>query len=167
MNGVAPVRAKWIRWLALAIIAILSYYFVPGEDETGQSPRANPRIQVERSVPSAHSGTSTPSPIEEAYAKGQSGFMAEVTGVVERLLPDDDEGARHQRFILELPSGHTLLVAHNIDLASRVPAQVGDSIALYGQYEHNDRGGVLHWTHRSTRQNHESGWILHRGTRYD
>ena len=35
-------------------------------------------------------------------------------------LPDDNKGTRHQRFILKLSSGQTLLVAHNIDLADKI-----------------------------------------------
>jgi Protein of unknown function (DUF3465). len=50
-------------------------------------------------------------------------------------LPDDEQGSRHQRFILRLASGRTLLVAHNIDLAPRIDGlQVGDQVAFSGEY---------------------------------
>ena len=41
-------------------------------------------------------------------------------GVVINILSDDNEGDRHQRFILRLPSGNTILIAHNIDRAPRI-----------------------------------------------
>ena len=48
--------------------------------------------------------------------------MVEATGVVEKVLPDDTEGSPHQKFIVRLPTGHTVLIAHNIELAPRVVA---------------------------------------------
>ena len=96
-----------------------------------------------------------------------SGVMIDATGTVSKVLSDDNEGSRHQRFILELPSGHTVLVAHNIDLAERVPLASGDRVSIHGQYEWNDRGGVLHWTHHDPAGRHEGGWIEHSGQRYE
>ena len=88
-------------------------------------------------------------------------------GTVIRVLSDDNDGGRHQRFILQLASGQTLLVAHNIDIAPRVPAlAVGDTIAFHGVYEWNDEGGVIHWTHRDPDGLHEAGWLQHVGATY-
>lgn len=105
--------------------------------------------------------------VEEAAARRQSEVMLSAEGVVQRTLADDNEGSRHQRFILALPSGHTVLVAHNIDLAARVPLDSGDRVRIRGQYEWNERGGVLHWTHHDPDNRHEGGWIEHRGQRYE
>jgi hypothetical protein len=105
--------------------------------------------------------------VEQATADGISGVMIEVRGEAIRLLPDDNEGSRHQRFIMETPSGQTILVSHNIDLAKRVPLSTSDRITLYGQYEWNDRGGVVHWTHHDPAGRHQGGWIEHRGQRYE
>jgi hypothetical protein len=55
-------------------------------------------------------------------------------GRVSRLLSDDLEGIRHQRFILQLSTGQTRLIAHNIDLAPRIQdLQAGDRIVLKGE----------------------------------
>jgi hypothetical protein len=81
-------------------------------------------------------------------------------------LRDDLEGQRHQRFILRLPDGMTVLISHNIDLAPRVPAEKGDAVEVFGRYEWNKRGGVIHWTHRDPKGRREGGWIEHKGERY-
>jgi hypothetical protein len=93
--------------------------------------------------------------------------MVEAAGVVTRILSDDRDGGRHQRFVLELASDLTLLVAHNIDLAPRVPLREGDRVDFKGQYEWNPEGGVLHWTHHDPDGQHEPGWLLHGGRRYE
>ena len=90
--------------------------------------------------------------------KGGSPFAG--TGKVIRVFPDDNVGIRHQRFILKLPSGKTIMIAHNIDLAPRVSAlRVGDTISFSGIYEENSKGGVVHWTHRDPRGRHRAGWL--------
>ena len=86
------------------------------------------------------------------------------SGTVVRLLADDDESSRHQRFIVRLDSGQTLLVAHNIDVAPRVESlAVGDEIAFSGVYEWSAEGGTIHWTHRDPDGNHAPGWLRHDG----
>ncbi len=93
--------------------------------------------------------------------------MVRVNGRVEKLLADDNKGARHQKFIVRTSSGRTVLVSHNIDLAPRVAGlREGDDVQMYGQYEWNNRGGVLHWTHHAPRGDHAEGWIDHNGKRY-
>lgn len=104
---------------------------------------------------------------EVLFEKRQSDIQLEVTGEVIKLLADDNEGSRHQRFIIELPSGLTLLVAHNIDLAPRIDSlEVGDEVDLYGEYVWNDKGGILHWTHHDPANRHPHGWIRHDGNLY-
>ena len=104
--------------------------------------------------------------MNKAFQKRDTGSWIEVTGFVKRLLSDDNDGSRHQRFIIDIGDRRTLLIAHNIDLAQRVPLREGDSVRVRGQYEWNDRGGVLHWTHHDPAGRHAEGYVEYRGRRY-
>lgn len=107
------------------------------------------------------------SELSNAYESRTSNLQIEGGGRVVTLLSDDNDGSRHQRFIVRLNSGQTLLVSHNIDLAQRIDSLVeGDSIRFYGQYEWNEKGGVIHWTHNDPSGSHMAGWIEHKGRRY-
>jgi hypothetical protein len=104
-----------------------------------------------------------------AYQNQQSNVMVEnVSGVVEAILPDDVEGSRHQRFIVQLANEQTVLIVHNVDIAPRIRAlREGDRVSVKGEYEWNDRGGLIHWTHRDPNGSHEGGWIEHNSIRYE
>ncbi len=104
-----------------------------------------------------------------AYQNQQSNIMVEnVSGAVEAILPDDVEGSRHQRFIIQLAGGQTVLIVHNVDVAPRIRGlQAGDRVSVKGEYEWNDRGGLIHWTHKDPRSAHEDGWIEHNNIRYE
>jgi hypothetical protein len=110
---------------------------------------------------------STNATLENAVAHHLSGQQLAGQGTVARLLPDDINGSRHQRFIVRLDSGQTILVAHNIDLAGRIDTlRAGDAVGFYGEYEWNPKGGVIHWTHRDPQGHHPAGWIKHNGQTY-
>ena len=105
--------------------------------------------------------------LAQAFQNRQSDLQVRGEGKVVKLLPDDNEGSRHQRFILRLASGQTLLVAHNIDLAPAITSlRVGDTVEFFGEYEWNPKGGVIHWTHHDPANNHVSGWLKHHGRTY-
>jgi hypothetical protein len=105
--------------------------------------------------------------LASAFQKRQSNLQIEGQGTVSKILPDDLDGSRHQRFLIRLGSGQTLLVAHNIDLAPRIDAlREGDKVTFYGEYEWNAKGGVIHWTHHDPAGRHADGWIRHGGQTY-
>lgn len=104
--------------------------------------------------------------IRAAFEARRSGWTVEAAGTVTRVLEDDRRPPRHQRFIVTLPGGHTVLVSHNLELAPRVPVRPGDEVGFRGEYEWNPKGGVVHWTHADPARRRPGGWIRHRGIEY-
>lgn len=150
--------------MLLAALLAVVWYFNRQPPEIPGGHAGSPAVQEEY-APTPGAGAEL---VAEAYADRASGLQVSGQGTVSRLLDDDHDGSRHQRFILRLDSGQTLLVAHNIDLAPRIESlQVGDSVTFNGVYEWNDRGGVLHWTHHDPQGEHEPGWLRHRGRTYE
>jgi hypothetical protein len=138
--------------LPIAIFVGLAYFAV---NESGLIHRFPNEATVSDSV------------IAEAYESRRSDLQVGGSGEVTRILPDDIDGSRHQRFILRLESGQTLLIAHNIDLAPRVSSlSEGDRVEFFGEYEWNEQGGVIHWTHIDPQGRHVAGWIKHQGRTY-
>jgi hypothetical protein len=107
------------------------------------------------------------SSLQEAYENHKSDAQVQGSGTVMRILKDDNKGSRHQKFILSLSSGQTILIAHNIDLAPRINSiSNGDQVQFYGEYKWNNKGGVVHWTHKDPNGNHTGGWLKHKGKTY-
>ena len=105
--------------------------------------------------------------IRNAFLHHEDGISVQGSGEVVRILRDDTRGSRHQKFILRLSSGQTVLIAHNIDLAPRINGlKIGDSVSFQGIYEWNPQGGVVHWTHHDPSQHHPGGWLEIGGRSY-
>ncbi len=101
------------------------------------------------------------------YLAKISDAQVQDSGKVVKILADDNRGSRHQKFLVKISSGQTLLFAHNIDLAPRIDdIQVGDFLSFRGEYVYNPKGGVMHWTHHDPQGRHFGGWIKHNGNTY-
>jgi len=144
--------------LLLAIVIAAALYLNRQPDEV---PPRNAEPAAERAEANSSDA------LANAYAGRQSGVQVMGEGSVSRILGDDSLGDRHQRFILTLDSGQTILITHNIDLAPRIESlRNGDTVSFSGVYEWNDRGGLVHWTHHDPQGQHEAGWLRHRGRVY-
>lgn len=156
-SNVKLPKSPLLRLLVLATLLVLGYVgqgIVP--DDSPQEPGT--------AAARANAGEAT---ILEAFRAKRSDFFVEVGGDVKATLRDDNKGSRHQKFILRLASGHTVLVSHNIDLAPRIDAlRRGDRVRVRGEYEWNEQGGVIHWTHHDPQGRRAGGWIDHEGRRY-
>ncbi|WFB34858.1 DUF3465 domain-containing protein [Kiritimatiellota bacterium B12222] len=147
--------------LTIAILLLVGLFLAYREGAL-QFPSAT--TNSERSADSLYEG----SQVVAAYQNRQSNVQVEGQGEIVHILPDDTQGSRHQKFILRINDSLTILIAHNIDLAPRVdPISVGDQIAFYGEYEWNQKGGVVHWTHHDPGGRHPDGWLQSHGQRFE
>lgn len=147
--------------LPLLLLAAAGYFALRPATPPAPPPAAPPAI-VRSEVNSDGAAQ-----LAEAQQKHSHKVELEIAGVVAKVLPDDRQGLRHQRFIVRLANGQTLLVAHNIDEAPRVAGlQAGDQVRVHGEYIWNAKGGLLHWTHRDHSGRHPAGWIKHAGQTY-
>ncbi|MGC4091987.1 MAG: DUF3465 domain-containing protein [Polyangiaceae bacterium] len=155
---------KWIAGVVLLVAALQAWQQYQG---AGEDQALAPAATRQDAAPSAAPSGEAASVIAAAFREQRSNVQVQGAGSVSRILADDREGAAHQRFIVRLASGQTVLIAHNIDLASRVAGlREGDAIEFFGEYEWNAQGGVVHWTHRDPDGRHVSGWLRHQGRTY-
>ena len=157
---------------AIIILLIAAFFGLDlntnNKDQTQQS---SPKSSVDtpsyqQNEPSSYAGSQQEGLelIQQAFDRRQSNIQVQAEGRVKAVLADDNEGSRHQKFILELENGQTILVAHNIDLASRLHnLNKGDRVEFFGEYEYSSKGGVIHWTHHDPRKKHPDGWLKHNG----
>lgn len=145
---------KILTTIALVLVAVISTWLQSNEDTTPGSERG-------------HSSGSGAGAVAAAFESGRSNQILVDSGRVVKVLSDDTKGSQHQRFLVRVADGTTILVAHNIDLAPRV-AQLreGDTVRFQGEYEWTAKGGVIHWTHHDPAGRHPGGWIEHAGERY-
>jgi hypothetical protein len=143
----------------------------PQQASTSNAPQSaievKSQVQTLNLQPLSTGNTQDNAVLQQAFAQKQSHVWLEGSGVVKKLLPDDNKGARHQRFLVSISPEQTLLFAHNIDLAPRVEAlSVGDVVTFKGEYIYNPKGGIMHWTHHDP-QGRQHGWIKHQGHTYE
>jgi len=109
-----------------------------------------------------------PSPsVAWAFEERKSDVQIGGEGVVAKILTDDKVGSPHQRFILQVSPGQTVLIQHNIELAPRISGlREGDTVSFFGEYVWNAQGGLIHWTHHDPAGRHEGGWLKHKERTY-
>lgn len=109
--------------------------------------------------------------INQAYQAKNPSVKRQVLGcgTVIKVLKDDNQGSRHQKFLVKIDNypNITVLIAHNIDLAPRIEGiETKNPIRFYGEYIYNVKGGVVHWTHRDPASRHQDGWLEYKGQQY-
>jgi len=154
-------RGVWRVIAAVAVVALAVVVYLVAQGDAGQPAP----VPISSTVVSAPANSDAV--LRQLFASQQSNVQVQGQGSVTRLLADDNDGARHQRFILQLASGQTLLVAHNIDIAPRLNGlAVGDTVGFYGEYIYSDQGGTIHWTHHDPSGKHVAGWLTWQGKKY-
>lgn len=160
-------KKKPLSIVLLVIVALLVWYL---ENRQTTAPRPSQDRRAEREPggsPTPKTGAEGDGVIERAFREKRSKVWVEGEGRIVHLLPDDRVGDKHQLFLVDLASGHTIKISHNVDLAPKVPVRKGDRIRFRGRFEYNAKGGVVHWTHHDPRGRKRGGWLEHGGKRYE
>ena len=151
--------------MARSLSVALLFLFLAGcRSATSTPPKNAPvaRQATTLSLPKlVHSDATFPE-LEQAHAQHRSHVWVDGGGTVTRILRDDTKRPRHQRFVVRVGSGpnaFTVMIAHNIDLAPRVPFKKGDAVTFRGEYIWSEQGGTVHWTHEDPKREKEGGWI--------
>jgi len=167
-------KSPWWLWLVLALLLGLfsqrGLLDRPGDGHAvaGAATASAPAAAADEA------GDDGRAELARAVAERRSDVQLTARGTVVKVLPDDNHGSRHQRLLVRVgppgadgDRGLVVLIAHNIDLAPRVDGiRAGDTLAFHGEFEWNEKGGVVHWTHHDPGGRHADGWLRFNGRTY-
>lgn len=85
---------------------------------------------------------------------------------VTKVLPDDDYGRKHQKWMVRLTNGEVMQAVYNSDMCPEVPVRVGDVIAMGGMFLWTSSGPMLHWLHHDPRGTRPDGYVYVNGKYY-
>jgi len=107
------------------------------------------------------------SQIVQAYeAKRRVNFVEGAKMEVVKLLPDDNSGLKHQKWVVRLSNGKLMQAVYNTDMCPYVPLQVGDVVAMGGMFLWTGNSGMIHWLHHDPRGNRPDGYVMVNGKYY-
>ncbi len=154
----SPVNKRFLKFIILVSLGLCSAFLSFYRDSFGLEPPTQ----------STSSDLTSLDIFKKAFDNQQSNIQVRQTGRIAKILRDDDQGLKHQRFVVALNSGQKILIAHNIDLAPKVEGlKEGEIISFSGEYEWNNKGGIVHWTHHDPKGLHPNGWLFYNNRRYD
>lgn len=182
-------RGGFVKRLALSVLCVLAFGFsafaseatdtsAMGGSAVGTSamydretdPRTDPRTDRDSERETERSDMSVPEgqrDIANAQQRGKGVNYLEVQdAVVSKLLPDDTQGRPHQKWVVSLANGRSLLSVYNADMGERIPLKVGDTVSMGGQYIWDRSGGLIHWLHHDPKGRRPDGWVELNGVVY-
>lgn len=167
LGGIMSLRSQ-IFVLSFILVSSLASFSAEARrnNNRGNNGGWNNGNQQEQQV-SQDSGRADDSQLVQAVNnRRQLNFVEGGDLVVTKVLPDDTQGSEHQKWVVRLSSGKTLLAVYNLDMCERVPLQEGDHIAMGGQFIWTNQGGLLHWLHRDPRGHRPDGYVFLNGKYY-
>lgn len=85
---------------------------------------------------------------------------------VVKKLKDDNRGIRHQKWLVQSPSGQIILFIHNLELCKPLNLQKNDQVKLAGEFKWTDKGALIHWAHFDPKKKRLDGYVELEGHKY-
>lgn len=163
-----------MNFAAKSALVLLAFTLVFSSFDTAEAKRRNSQEQVENRDQNSNSGSSqavdnstNDSDIVRAVNDQRRVNFVEGGGmVVTKVLPDDNNGLKHQKWVVRLSNGKTMQAVYNSDMCPRVPVKVGDVVAMGGMFLWTNTGALLHWLHHDPRGNRPDGYVFVNGKYY-
>ncbi|WP_413944256.1 DUF3465 domain-containing protein [Bdellovibrio sp. HCB-162] len=167
-----------MKFVANYALAFLAFTVVFSSFNSAEAKRRNRKEQIENSDQSSKEDSSSQgtqavdnnandSDIVRAVNEQRRVNFVEGGGmVVTKVLPDDNNGLKHQKWVVRLSNGKTMQAVYNSDMCPRVPVKVGDVVAMGGMFLWTNTGALLHWLHHDPRGNRPDGYVYVNGKYY-
>nr|WP_295902263.1 DUF3465 domain-containing protein [uncultured Bdellovibrio sp.] len=167
-----------MKFVANYVLAFLAFTVVFSSFNSAEAKRRNRKEQIENSDQSSKEDSSSQgtqavdnnandSDIVRAVNEQRRVNFVEGGGmVVTKVLPDDNNGLKHQKWVVRLSNGKTMQAVYNSDMCPRVPVKVGDVVAMGGMFLWTNTGALLHWLHHDPRGNRPDGYVYVNGKYY-
>ncbi len=105
--------------------------------------------------------------VRAARAQKRQHYIEAGNLVVTKILPDDRQGLKHQKWEARLSNGQKIQVVYNSDMGARVPVEVGDQFGVGGEFVWGRQNvGIMHWLHEDRKDRRPDGYVYHEGQVY-
>ena len=146
----------------LGLVALVVFTTFPIANAEARSRGANyGNATVSADAPSGHEEIA-----EAAHNKKRVHFLEVRDVVVTQLLPDDNKGLKHQKWMFKIESGEEFTAVYNSDMGEKIPLQVGDVHSVAGEFIWTNHGGLIHWLHADPKKKRPDGYVELNGERY-
>ena len=153
-----PLWALLFFALSLALLNRLNQYQV-SQDPRHQLPFPTATNASEAKAPNTA--------FIRAYQERVSGLQLSVSGKITHVFPSPETGDQHQKFIVQLDAGQSVMVIHNRALGSAIDGLLeGETIEVFGEYQWDQGGGIIRRTHQDPASHRQAGWVKYKGRIY-
>lgn len=172
--GKLPRILKWgalMNLFAKSVLAVTSFLVLfswdmaEAKQKQNQKQNQGARSQQQQSI-GVDEAASDADILRAIRDQRRVNFLEGGSMTVTKVLPDDNNGLKHQKWVVRLTNGTTLQAVYNSDMCPRVPIKVGDVIAMGGMFIWTNSGPMLHWLHHDPRGNRPDGYVYVKGNFY-
>ncbi|MBC7465045.1 MAG: DUF3465 domain-containing protein [Bdellovibrio sp.] len=83
-----------------------------------------------------------------------------------KKLKDDNQGIRHQKWLVQSPAGQIILFVHNLELCQPLDIEKNDMVQLAGEFKWTDKGALIHWAHFDPKKKRPDGYVEFKRRKY-